>query len=167
MTKKATQEASKAFEHQKTSKLYLALLRGFCQENEYEIDEPIGDDSRPEINKIRVATSQSEFCIKPRSAKTLIQVLNKGLFQGDPVTKVVLKPLTGRRHQLRVHSHSIGHRIVGDFTYSNGQDDKTERMYLHAYRLSLPTNLEGTVLNIDLRRTLSIKAESIKKFAAN
>ena len=36
-----------------------------------------------------------------------------------PVTKVLLKPISGRRHQLRVHLDYLGHPIVGDFTYGN------------------------------------------------
>ena len=31
--------------------------------------------------------------------------------QGQPVTKILLMPLTGRRHQLRVHCLCIGHPI--------------------------------------------------------
>jgi 23S rRNA-/tRNA-specific pseudouridylate synthase len=33
------------------------------------------------------------------------------------VTKLRLRPLTGRRHQLRVHCLCMGHTIVGDYTY--------------------------------------------------
>ena len=32
--------------------------------------------------------------------------------------QVLLAPVTGRRHQLRLHCHRLGHTIVGDFTYS-------------------------------------------------
>lgn len=44
----------------------------------------------------------------------------------------------GRTHQLRVHCSSIGHPIVGDFTYSLGVDDAPYRMMLHAYLLHIP-----------------------------
>ena len=37
-----------------------------------------------------------------------------------PVTTVLLRPYTGRRHQLRVHMQSIGHPMVGDPTYTTG-----------------------------------------------
>jgi hypothetical protein len=33
------------------------------------------------------------------------------------VTKVLLRPVTGRRHQLRLHCYCLGHPIVGDYTY--------------------------------------------------
>ena len=36
---------------------------------------------------------------------------------------MLLKPHTGRRHQLRVHTLCLGHPIVGDFTYNPVQRD--------------------------------------------
>ena len=35
-----------------------------------------------------------------------------------PASLVLLKPFTGRRHQLRVHMHHLGHPMVGDPTYT-------------------------------------------------
>lgn len=52
------------------------------------------------------------------------------------MTKVKLKPISGRRHQLRLHTWHIGHPIVGDMTYAN--DNETFRMMLHARYLQLP-----------------------------
>ena len=52
------------------------------------------------------------------------------------------KIFQGRRHQLRVYCHHIGHTIVGDFIYSDRKDCDTERMYLHAYKIVLPTPVE-------------------------
>ena len=56
---------------------------------------------------------------------------------------VIMEPLTGRRHQLRIHCHSLGHTILGDYTYSDRSDTKPKRMYLHAYKINLPNTLEG------------------------
>jgi 23S rRNA-/tRNA-specific pseudouridylate synthase len=88
-----------------------------------------------------------------RAAATEIYILeDKAFYQDQPVTKVLFKPLTGRRHQLRIHSLSIGHPIVGDFTYnrfhrelaSKAEQDAgfvgklTERMMLHSLSLRVP-----------------------------
>ncbi|KAN0026707.1 hypothetical protein ACTFIV_007697 [Dictyostelium citrinum] len=54
-----------------------------------------------------------------------------------PITKVMLFPKTGRRHQLRVHLLSIGHIIVGDETYGP-KDSTVDRMMLHSWKLILP-----------------------------
>jgi 23S rRNA pseudouridine1911/1915/1917 synthase len=41
---------------------------------------------------------------------------------------------TGRKNQIRVHTQDIGHPIVGDPKYGNG-DDPIHRLGLHAYKL--------------------------------
>lgn len=54
-----------------------------------------------------------------------------------------IKPLTGRTHQIRVHTQSAGHPIIGDPKYGNQhfQDNSlrisVDRMFLHAKTLSL------------------------------
>ena len=65
----------------------------------------------------------------PRPALTLVRVLQLGYYHNQPITKVLLTPISGRRHQLRLHMQSIGHPIVGDDTYCS--------MYLKE-QLSLP-----------------------------
>jgi hypothetical protein len=106
-----------------------------------------------------------------KPALTRCQVLWRGTFYKDgdsrktqiPVTKILLQPLTGRRHQLRLHMVALGHPILGDFTYqyhpppnhpcnnmtveeraatassaSNHGRSLTQRMCLHAHMLNLP-----------------------------
>ena len=64
------------------------------------------------------------------------------------LTTVIMEPLTGRRHQLRVHCHSLGHTILGDYTYSDRSDTKPDRMYLHAYKIHLPNSIEGLLASL-------------------
>ena len=54
-----------------------------------------------------------------------------------------LSLFTGRSHQLRVHCDYIGHRVVGDFTYSLRQDTAPERMMLHAFCLQAAMKKES------------------------
>lgn len=54
----------------------------------------------------------------------------------QPVTKLLLQPITGRRHQLRIHLRACAYAIVGDVTYAKADHDKP-RMMLHAWRLLL------------------------------
>lgn len=73
-----------------------------------------------------------------QDATTLVQVLAYGHLHGLPVTKVLLRPVTGRRHQLRVHLQHCGHPIVGDFNYNpHATGREAARMMLHAWRLVL------------------------------
>jgi 23S rRNA-/tRNA-specific pseudouridylate synthase len=88
-------------------------------------------------------------------------ILTININQDRPVTKVLLYPKTGRRHQLRLHCAALGHPIVGDWTYntfantaSTGKrklsDEDVEareipgrdasRMMLHAFKLQIPVS---------------------------
>ena len=74
-------------------------------------------------------------------ALTQCTILNHATLNSQPVTKVQLKPRTGRRHQLRVHTAFLGHSIVGDHTYENDEQKKSNlspRMCLHAHELGFP-----------------------------
>ena len=98
--------------------------------------------------------SKGKLDFKPSLTKcTLIQA--SSYEDGKLVTKVKLWPITGRRHQLRVHTKLLGHPILGDKTYSissntNSEDmDATKRrdlprMCLHSYSLHLNLLADGS-----------------------
>lgn len=57
---------------------------------------------------------------------------------GD-TTRVLLEPVTGRSHQLRVHLQAIGHPIAGDPLYADeAQQALAPRLLLHACVLEFP-----------------------------
>jgi tRNA pseudouridine32 synthase/23S rRNA pseudouridine746 synthase len=48
-------------------------------------------------------------------------------------TRVELKPITGRTHQLRLHMMAIGHAILGDALYASPDiQAQSPRLLLHA-----------------------------------
>ena len=61
---------------------------------------------------------------------------------------VELKLETGRKNQIRVHMQDIGHSILGDNKYGNGQDP-IGRLCLHAYRLDFYHPRTGEVMNFE------------------
>ena len=71
-----------------------------------------------------------------KPSQTKLQVLSVGTYLGHTVSKVRLTPLTGRRHQLRLHMKRLGHAIVGDMTYGEEADQHAPRLMLHAHRLA-------------------------------
>ncbi|MDB5177843.1 MAG: hypothetical protein JWO61_226 [Candidatus Saccharibacteria bacterium] len=111
----------KQFADRKTKKTYVAIVDGTPKQLEARIDLPIGRNPS--------APSTFRADIKGKSAQTNYQVLAT---EGKQ-SLVILKPETGRTHQLRVHLAYIGTPIHGDKVYGKTAD----RMYLHAYKLEV------------------------------
>ncbi|XP_050309661.1 RNA pseudouridylate synthase domain-containing protein 1-like [Anthonomus grandis grandis] len=142
-TKHACKKTSEAFSSRSTKKYYIALVRGLVSQIIVDINIPIGEDIKnPDIQKMCTAIEGNGNCKLPRNAQTIITVLEVGFFNDYFATKVLCRPVTGRRHQIRVHCCHLGHTIVGDYTYSNRKDVYPTRMYLHSLRLVLPTDIE-------------------------
>jgi tRNA pseudouridine32 synthase/23S rRNA pseudouridine746 synthase len=60
----------------------------------------------------------------------------RALASSRDATHVLLEPLTGRAHQLRVHLASIGHPILGDALYGDADvQARAPRLWLHASEL--------------------------------
>ncbi|MCU4676963.1 TIGR01621 family pseudouridine synthase [Catenovulum sp. 2E275] len=62
---------------------------------------------------------------------------------GDKKRLYLLKPYTGKTHQLRVAMKSISASIIGDDIY---QGEKADRLYLHAFALSF--NYQQTQISL-------------------
>nr|XP_019962082.1 PREDICTED: RNA pseudouridylate synthase domain-containing protein 1 isoform X1 [Paralichthys olivaceus] len=137
LNKAAAGRAYRCFKDRTVTKAYLALIRGRVEEQTQTLDFSIGKNSS-EGKTHMMCIEGTEGCENPKPCQTGLTVLEYGSYDGDPVTKVLLQPLTGRTHQLRVHCSAIGHPIVGDFTYSSGADDAPYRMMLHAHFLHIP-----------------------------
>jgi 23S rRNA-/tRNA-specific pseudouridylate synthase len=91
-------------------------------QSETEFAMIVHSDHQPQTTTTTAATSSNlQFSsstlldFKPALTQCLVQ--SRTLLHGDSVSQVVLVPLTGRRHQLRVHMTLLGHAIVGDQTY--------------------------------------------------
>ncbi|MEN6670956.1 RluA family pseudouridine synthase [Psychrobacter sp. B38] len=73
-----------------------------------------------------------------KHALTLYEVIAHEECGGQTVTRVMLKPVTGRSHQLRVHMVHVGHVMIGDPIYAEGAALKiASRLNLHAQQLRL------------------------------
>lgn len=61
-------------------------------------------------------------------------------------TRIRLMPRTGRSHQLRVHMREIGHPILGDPFYAEGEARDHPRLMLHSETLAFrhPDGGRGT-----------------------
>ncbi|MEM6373248.1 MAG: pseudouridine synthase [Pseudomonadota bacterium] len=61
-------------------------------------------------------------------------------------TRVRLMPQTGRSHQLRVHMAELGHPILGDPFYAEGEARAFERLMLHSEELRIKHPNSGRMM---------------------
>ncbi|XP_051905223.1 RNA pseudouridylate synthase domain-containing protein 1 [Hippocampus zosterae] len=137
LNKAAAGLAYRCFKERTVTKAYLALVRGLVEKEIQNLDFSIGKNTS-EGKTHMMCVEGTDGCENSKPCRTALTVLEYGLYDGEPATKVLLQPFTGRTHQLRVHCSAIGHPIVGDFTYSSGTDDGPFRMMLHAHLLHIP-----------------------------
>lgn len=121
---------------------YEALVRGNFKQDCGTIDKPIG---RHPIDRKRMAVTEKNS--KP--AVTHWQLLDS--YRG--YSHILCRLETGRTHQIRVHMASIGHPLLGDFTYGAPSPEKgLEGQCLHARRLRFvhPRTGEHILLETEL-----------------
>lgn len=104
-------------------KQYIAIVEGKTP-CEGEIELPIA----------RVDKSVIERGISENGEWALTKY--KTLMSCDEVSVLLVTPVTGRTHQIRVHMSAIGHPIIGDYLYGN-QSELIARQALHAYKLKI------------------------------
>ncbi len=135
------------FKEKLVKKQYVALVYGIPKQETGIIDSPIAR-SKADFRKkeIAVATKGKEkYRGEERQAQTRYKVLDKFILEGEKVALINFYPLTGRMHQIRVHSKSIGHPIVGDNIYGPYKKDLEEILFqgkkvgqlLHAESLTI------------------------------
>ncbi len=122
--KAAQVELSRQFHDRETEKEYIAVVEGIVQDEEGVIDLPMRCDIDNRPRQI----------IDFKHGKQAVTRWKK-LFVQNHTTRLLLQPVTGRSHQLRVHCQSMGHAIVGDTLYGGGQAPAQPRMLLHAQTL--------------------------------
>lgn len=115
------------FSNRSVEKEYQAILDGKLLQQSGEITIPIIKDlDNFPLQKVCHQTG--------KQATSAYQVL--GYSPDGSSTKVLFKPITGRTHQLRIHSREIGHPIIGCDLYDLDQSYfKADRLMLHASRL--------------------------------
>ena len=130
---KAHVSLASQIEKKECKRIYIALLEGVVKEDEGRIETFIGRDS-----KDRTKMAVTKF---GRTAVTDFKVIER--FKNHTLCEFSL--LTGRTHQIRVHSKYIGHPIVGDLEYGyKNQKFKLNGQLLHAKKLILthPTSCD-------------------------
>ena len=135
LSSEAARVACGVFEQREVRKEYLAIVRGYSDEQGH-IDYPLQEEPhKPAQQAItdyqRLATVELPIPI--------------GRYQTARYSLVRVIPLTGRMRQIRKHFHHIFHPLIGDTSHGEGRHNRLfrerfacHRLLLHAHRLSLP-----------------------------
>ena len=116
-------------------KTYVALAHGVIDKEDGTIEKALRQfgSGRVGVDARRGKLSSTAFRVRRRFASyTLVDAI----------------PLSGRRHQIRVHFYSIGHPLVGDLRYGDRSlQQGFPRLMLHAKRLEfwLPAGTEVAI----------------------
>jgi 23S rRNA pseudouridine955/2504/2580 synthase len=118
-TRESAQLLTSLFRLRKVHKTYLAICHGELEKNSGEWnDDLIRYDGEKKIIE---------------KAKTIFKVLDKN----SEASLVELKPITGRKHQLRKQLYALGQPIFGDIKYklSNSSKGINKNLMLHSYQI--------------------------------
>jgi len=123
-TRESAQLFTSLFRLRKVHKTYLAICHG-------ELDKDSG-----EWNDDLIRYDGEKKIIE--KAKTLYKVIDKN----SEASLVELKPITGRKHQLRKQLYAIGQPIFGDIKYklSNSSKGLNKNLMLHSYQIRFMIN---------------------------
>ena len=118
-TREAAQLLTSLFRLRKVHKTYLAICHG-------ELNKDTG-----EWNDDLIRYDGEKKIIE--KAKTIYKVLDKN----SEASLVELKPITGRKHQLRKQLYALGQPIFGDIKYklSNSSKGLNKNLMLHSYQI--------------------------------
>ena len=125
------------FESRSLSKTYTALVKGRVEFQEGHVDAPIGRDIS---SRTKMAIRDDETA---RYAVTFYQTVKR--FRD--ATLLLVKPETGRTHQIRVHLASLGHPVLGDTLY--GSPKPVGRLALHASKIEFSHPITGKILSFE------------------
>ena len=110
---------SELFANRKIEKFYLAICPSSLKKKQGKV---IGDMAKSRRGSFKLLKSSDN----PAITQFFSLALQAGL------RLCLLKPKTGKTHQLRVMLKSLGAAIIGDGAYSG---DTGDRLYLHAYAI--------------------------------
>ena len=120
-------------------KKYLAVVKGVIEQDEFTINKPIGRNPN-QPHKMMISEDGKESI-------SIVRVLKRY----KDATLCEIRLITGRTHQIRVHTSSIGHPVYNDTLYGFGKIKvRTQEQALESYKLSFPKPFDGNRINLEI-----------------
>ncbi len=126
-------------------KQYLALVRGQWQPHVKVVNAPLRkNDLQSGERVVRVSSDGKPSETRFRIARQFAEA-----------TLVECSPITGRTHQIRVHTQHAGHPIACDDKYGEAAFDEKmrsqglKRLFLHAWKLTFTHPVDGSEVLIE------------------
>lgn len=132
------QQFTEAWHSYVTDRRYVAVVHGRMERQSGTVQSYIAD------NRMFVSYSSPTDENGGRLAITHYRTLRAT----DLYSLVELTLETGRKNQIRVHMHDLGHPVVGDSKYGS-ESDPASRVCLHACRLEFVHPVTGERLHFD------------------
>ncbi len=125
---------SRQLQEREIEKHYLALVEGTMPDPAGRIDQPIA----------RSKKDRKKMAVDPQGREAVTEW--SVLAEGDRCTLLDVHILTGRTHQIRVHTRSLGHPVCGDPIYGFERGLKVPRLMLHAWTLAFRHPVRGDAM---------------------
>ena len=118
-------------------KCYLALVRGWIQKAGI-LDYPLKEELDRTTDKMASQDKEPQQALTHYHPKMNIELpVAAGRYSSARYSWMVLKPKTGRKHQLRRHMAHLRHPIIGDTTHGDGRQNRAFASYSGVARLML------------------------------
>ncbi len=136
-------------------KTYHAIVRGWIEQGD-RLDYPLKKELDKVADKFASQEAQQQSAITEYQPLAKVEVPHStGRFATSRFGLVEMKPLTGRKHQLRRHMAHLRHPILGDTSHGDGKQNRlfrehyqAHRLMLHASRLQFTHPLTGEAVDI-------------------
>ena len=125
------------FTQRKTNKAYLAVVRGFTDKEE-TIDYPLKEELDRKSDRKADPDKEPQEAITSYCRLATVELpYPVGRYATARYSLLLIKPETGRKHQIRRHMKHIFHPIVGDTTHGDGKHNDLFRQQFDCHRLLL------------------------------